>query len=65
MGTPAPYPTSVTAREIATIEREVQQAYTKVTPDILAATAIPQGRDLDPEEFLATCKLSFRTILMA
>jgi len=55
----------LTAREVATVEREIQQAYFQVTADILAATAIPQDRNLDPEESLATCKLSFRTILTA
>lgn len=50
-------------REVATVEREIQQAFSGVTPDIQGATRIPRDRDLDPAEFLATCKLSFQTIL--
>lgn len=50
-------------REVATIEREIQQAFSRVTPDIQGATKIPRDRDLDPAEFLATCQFSFQTIL--
>ncbi|CAN7629996.1 nucleotidyltransferase domain-containing protein [Acidovorax delafieldii] len=50
-------------REVNTVEREIQLAFSEVTADILAATKIPIDRDLDPDDFLATCQYSFQTIL--
>ena len=50
-------------REVATVEREIQLAFSEVTADIQAASKIPSDRDLVPEDFLATCQYSFQTIL--
>jgi len=50
-------------REVATVEREIQEAFSEVTDDIQAASKIPSDRDIDPEDFLATCQYSFQTIL--
>lgn len=54
---------SLLAREVRTVERAIQEAFSGVTPDIQGATRIPRDRDIDPKLFLATCQLSFETIL--
>lgn len=50
-------------KEVKTIEREVGKAFASLTDDILAATAIPLDRKLNPDEFRATCEFSFKFIL--
>jgi len=56
---------SLSPKEAAAVEREVPLAFSRVSDDIQAATRIPADRNLDPEEFLATCQLSFQMILGA
>ena len=56
---------SLSPKEAAAVEREIPLAFSRVSDDIQAATRIPADRNLDPEEFLATCQLSFQMILGA
>lgn len=51
------------AKEVGDIKSAVSKAFASVSDDILAASAIPQDRKLNPIEFQATCLYSFKFIL--